>query len=214
VGEEDRAILLSLPQTLLQTASAAMPELPPQVDLTNRFQVRDPVLEALATAAAREIENGCPSGGPYLDGLGLAAASRLLTCHSSLAESSTSQRNALSGHRLKHVLSYIEDRLGAEITLNEIAAANGVSSSHLTTLFRNAMGISVHQHIVTRRAERAKALLQESTLSIAEIALAVGFAHQSHMARHVARIFGLRPRELRRLGSKADMHENISGMCS
>lgn len=199
VGEEDRAILLSLPQTLLTTATAAMPEPAASVEILNRFQVRDPVLETLARAAGREIEDGAPSGGAYLDGIGLAAASRLLACHSSLAELAAPQSNTLSGHRLKQVLSYIEDRLGADVTLNEIAATVDLSSSHLTTLFRKAMGVTVHQHIVRRRVERAKALLQESSLSVAEIALAVGFAHQSHMARHMVRILGHSPRESRRL---------------
>lgn len=202
VGEEDKAILLSLPQALLQTTATESIESGKDVELLNRFQARDPVLEVLGTAAARELEDGCPSGGPYLDGIALAVASRLIACHSSLAESGLRQDKALSGHRLKQVLSYIEDRLGADITLNEIAASSGLSSSHLTTLFRKAMGVPVHQYVVRRRVERAKALLQESTLPTAEIALAVGFAHQSHMARHMRRLLGLRPRELRRLAPK------------
>ena len=203
VGEEDRAVLLSVPQTLLQTAAEMLSEPAPQIDLLNRFQVRDPVLEALARAAAQEIEDGCPSGGAYLDGIGLAAASRLLACHSSLAEPAGPQSNTLSGHRLKRVLSYIEDRLGADVSLAEIAASADLSPSHLTTLFRKAMGVTVHQHVVKRRVERAKALLQESALSLAEIALAVGFAHQSHMARHMVRLLGHSPRELRRLRHSA-----------
>jgi AraC family transcriptional regulator len=196
VGDADRSILLSLPYGLLHSAAAAQSELP--IELLNRFQVRDPVLETLATAAAREIEDGHPSGEAYLDGIGLAAASRLMACHRSEEHLSDPLHEALTGHRLKGVLSYIEDRLGTDLALSEIAGSVGLSSSHLTSLFRKTMGITVHQHVVKRRVERAKALLQDSTLSIAEIALAVGFAHQSHMARHMGRILGFRPRDLKR----------------
>ncbi|AXC12177.1 Transcriptional regulator, AraC family [Acidisarcina polymorpha] len=196
VGDADRSILLSLPYSLLQLASS--PQSDPEIVSLNRFQVRDPVLESLATAAAREIEDGCPSGEAYLDGIGLSAASRLMACHRDEDNLSDPLHDALTGHRLKAVLAYIEDRLGADITLREIAGSVGVSSSHLTSLFRKTMGITVHQHVVKRRVERAKALLQESKLSIAEVALAVGFAHQSHMARQMGRILGLRPREVKK----------------
>ena len=49
------------------------------------------------------------------------------------------------------------------------------------------------------RVERAKALLTKDELSMAEVALAAGFAHQSHMARHMRRMLGLPPRALKRL---------------
>jgi AraC family transcriptional regulator len=188
VGDADRSILLSLPYSLLQSVAAVPSDVP--IELLNRFQVRDPVLESLATAAVREIEDGHPSGEAYLDGIGLAAASRLTACHRSEESLSDPLYEAFTGHRLKGVLSYIEDRLGADLTLREIASSVGLSSSHLTSLFRKTMGITVHQHLVKRRVERAKALLLDSALSIVDVALAVGFAHQSHMARHMVGCLG------------------------
>ncbi|WP_443082609.1 helix-turn-helix domain-containing protein [Terriglobus sp. ADX1] len=196
VGEEDRAVLIILPQSLLDIAVSEM--VCPALEVLNRFQIRDPVLEALAVAAAREIEDGCPSGGAYLDGIGLAVSSRLLTHHTGLVPGAD-EVDGLSGHRLKRVLSYIEDRLGAEMSLTDIAASAGLSASHLTTLFRKSMGLSVHQHVIRRRVERAKAMLQEGTLPIAEVALAVGFSHQSHMSRHMVRVLGMRPLQIRQV---------------
>jgi AraC family transcriptional regulator len=57
----------------------------------------------------------------------------------------------------------------------------------------------VHQYVIQRRVERAKDLLMQDKLSIAEIALASGFSHQSHLARHMRRSVGLSPRAMKRL---------------
>jgi len=51
--------------------------------------------------------------------------------------------------------------------------------------------------VLRRRVERAQLLLRNHKLSIAEIALATGFAHQSHLARHLHRILGHTPSALR-----------------
>ncbi len=61
----------------------------------------------------------------------------------------------------------------------------------------------VHQYVIQRRVERAKTLLTDGKLSITEIALEAGFAHQSHMARHMRRALGLPPRAIKRLLEEA-----------
>jgi AraC family transcriptional regulator len=61
------------------------------------------------------------------------------------------------------------------------------------------MGLAVHQYVIQRRVELAKTLLLQKQKSITEIALEAGFAHQSHLARHMRRMLGLPPRALKRL---------------
>jgi AraC family transcriptional regulator len=58
----------------------------------------------------------------------------------------------------------------------------GVSASHLNTLFGGSMQMAVHQYVIQRRVELAKTLLLREEMSITEVALAAGFAHQSHLA--------------------------------
>jgi AraC family transcriptional regulator len=57
----------------------------------------------------------------------------------------------------------------------------------------------VHQYVIQRRVERAKTLLMQDGASMAEIAQAAGFAHQSHMARHMRRVLGVAPKRMRRM---------------
>ena len=151
-------------------------------------------------ALQREVESGCPSGRIYLDGLTAAMASRLVARHSSLARKFSRNGNGgLTGYRLKQVLAFIEEQLTEDVSLERIAAVAGVSSSHLNTLFRHSMGVAVHQYVIQRRVELAKTLLLQEEKSITEIALEAGFAHQSHLARHMRRMLGLPPRALKRL---------------
>jgi AraC family transcriptional regulator len=197
--ENDTALLLSLPQTLLHAVAHQSGLDATRLEIRNRFQVRDTELEALSWAMKREMEAGYPSGRLYLDGLALAAASRLVTRHSSVTKLTEQRSEGLSGHRLKQVLSFIEEHLAEDLSLEQIAAVAGVSASHMKALFRISMGMPVHQYVIQRRVERAKALIMQDSLSTAEIALAAGFAHQSHMARHMRRLLGMPPKVLKRM---------------
>jgi AraC family transcriptional regulator len=195
----DNGLILSLPQALLSAVAAQSGLDPARVEIRDQFQTRDPELEALIWAMQRELELRSPSGRLYMDGLTLAVASRLVAQHSSVAKRGAERREGLDGRRLKQVLSFIEDQLAEDLSLEKIAAVAGFSASHLKTLFRVSMGMPVHQYVIQRRVERAKTLLMQDGLSMAEIALAAGFAHQSHMARHMRRVLGMPPQAMKRL---------------
>jgi len=59
------------------------------------------------------------------------------------------------------------------------------------------MGVTPHQYVIRRRIERAKKLLKYSDLKIVEIALACGFANQSHLSRHFRNLVGTSPKAYR-----------------
>lgn len=204
LDENDTALLLSLPESLLKTVANDLELDPVRLEIRNRFQVRDTELETLAWAVKREIELGYPSGRIYLDGLALAAASRLVTRYSSAAKSLPQPNEGLSGHKLKRVLAFIEESLAEDLSIEQIAAVAGVSASHLKTRFRKSLGMPLHQYVIQRRVERAKTLLMQDRHSIADVAQAVGFAHQSHMARHMRRVLGAPPKAIRRLLAESD----------
>jgi AraC family transcriptional regulator len=203
----DNTLVLSLPQTLLRAVSDDLDLNQNRVELRNRFQIRDTELAVLGWSVKRELELGCPSGRAYLDGLTLAVASRVVARHSSAEqranrnaqmESLSGANRGLDGRRLKLILSFIEEQLAEELPLASIAAVAAISVSRLKATFRASTGMPVHQYILQRRVERATELLRRDHLSMADVAAAAGFAHQSHMARHLRRTMGLPPQALRR----------------
>jgi AraC family transcriptional regulator len=193
----DTALLLRLSPALLNKAAEESDIDPRYVEIRNRFQVRDPQLENIGWALKAEMESGYPCGRLYLDSLALAVAVRLVHFHSSLSLDIKGQHGGLSGRRLREVLSYIEDNVGEDISLGDVAAVSGLSASHFKRLFRQSVGVPVHQYLIQRRVERAKGLLEKGELSISQIALETGFAHQSHLAHHMRRVLGISPKALR-----------------
>ena len=105
--------------------------------------------------------------------------------------------NGLPQRELKRVLSYVHERIGAELTVAMIAEVAGISPSHLNLRFKQSMGTSVHQYVLRKRVERAAELLARTQLPICDIALQSGFANQSHMALRMRRAIGVTPGRLR-----------------
>jgi AraC family transcriptional regulator len=196
--DNDLALVLNVPQKLIAAVASEFDADPARIEIRNRFQIRDSQLEMLSLAIKNELELGCPSGRLFLEGLGIAIASRLLTHHSSLTKH-TRAPESLTDRRLKQVLSFIEENLSQDLSLEQIAAVANVSPSHLKAVFRKSMGVPVYQYVIQRRVELAKSLLLEENLSVAEVALAAGFAHQSHLARHMRRVLGAPPSVMKRI---------------
>ena len=199
IKDNDTALVLSLSPELLNVVAEQFDLDSRRIEIRNRFQERDPQLENIAWALKAEKECGYPCGRLYFDSLAVAVATRLVRCHSSLALEPGKQNGRMADRRLRQVFAYIEDNLNQDMSLGEIAAVAGVSVSHFKTLFRESVGLPVHQYVIRRRLERARVLLAERKLSISQIAFETGFAHQSHLARHMRRVLGVSPKALREM---------------
>jgi len=186
-------LIMRVPDELLRSVAVELDMDPNNVEIADRFQLRDPFIEHIGWAIKADIESGGAGGRLFRESLGMALAARLLQRHSRRSLPMRDPQGGLSAWKLKLVISHIEDNLESELSLAEIAQVASVSVSHLKTLFRRSTGTPVHQYILRRRVERAKLLLQDQNLSIAQIAFATGFAHQSHLARHMRKILGVTP---------------------
>jgi AraC family transcriptional regulator len=161
--------------------------------LATRHLLCEERLTQLLLALDAEDTAGMPGGRLYTDSLGVALAVQLLASHSAPAARPAA---AVSARQLQRVTDHIEAHLDAPLSLERLADVAGVSRSYLQRAFRRQKGVPLHQYVVRRRVERARELLLGGTLPASEVALAVGFAHQSHMARWMRRLLGVTPRGL------------------
>jgi AraC family transcriptional regulator len=191
-------LVMRVPDELLRSVAIELDMDPGNIEIADRFQLRDPFIEHIGWAIKADIDSGGAGGRLFRESLGTALAARLLQRHNRRSLPMRDPHGGLSAWKLKLVISHIEDNLEGELSLAEIAKVAGVSVSHLKTLFRRSTGTPVHQYILRRRVERAKLLLQDESLSIAQIAFATGFAHQSHLARHMRKILGVTPAAARK----------------
>jgi AraC-like DNA-binding protein len=84
-------------------------------------------------------------------------------------------------------------RYAEPLGVEEMAAAAGLSRAHFSREFRRAFGVSPHAYLLTRRLERAAALLRNTDNSVAEVCLAVGLQGIGSFTTSFKRAFGKTP---------------------
>ncbi|WGV27377.1 helix-turn-helix domain-containing protein [Halotia branconii] len=132
----------------------------------------------------------------YAESAATFLAVHLLQNYSTQKSSIQEYAGGLPLQKLKQVVDYIHDHLAQEISLNAIANYVGISCYYFCRLFKQSTGLTLHQYVIQQRVERAKQLLLQGEMSIADIALACGFSHQSHLNRHFKRLTGVTPKTL------------------
>ncbi|WP_441964390.1 helix-turn-helix domain-containing protein [Mycolicibacterium houstonense] len=102
---------------------------------------------------------------------------------------------------LAEVFAVIDQRLSQPLSLSDVAAEVGMTPGHLTTVVRRRTGRTVGEWISERRMSRARELLGEPDLTVAEIANRVGMTDPGYFSRRFRRVHGMSPRAWRRAGS-------------
>ncbi len=88
----------------------------------------------------------------------------------------------------------LADRCYAEpLTVSDLAAAARLSPAHFSRTFRRTFGESPHRYLLSRRLERAAALLRSTDWSVARVGTAVGFASVGSFTTSFGRTYGLTP---------------------
>jgi AraC-like DNA-binding protein len=106
-------------------------------------------------------------------------------------------QGGLSPGAMRRVREYVETHLGESIDLLMLAGVAGLSVHHFARQFKQSAGVAPHAYLTQKRVERAREMLVQTDRSLAEIAFAVGFFDQGHLARHFRHMFGTTPREFR-----------------
>jgi AraC family transcriptional regulator len=92
----------------------------------------------------------------------------------------------------------VEERLSDDLSLEDLAAAAGLSRAHFARSFRAATGQTPYAYLRERRVARARELLASSSRPVVEVAALTGFRSQSHLGRVFKAATGMTPGEYRR----------------
>jgi AraC-like DNA-binding protein len=79
------------------------------------------------------------------------------------------------------------------LTVDDLAAAAGLSRAHFSREFRRAFGESPHQYLLTRRLERAASLLRTTDRSVADVCFSVGLQSVGSFTTSFTKTFGVSP---------------------
>ena len=194
---EVRHLHLYLSPTLIQQIATEAAINPDTVEFVDTLGIFDPRIETIALSLLSELRSEGLGGRLYVESLANILGIHLLRQHSSVKQPSVPRSVGLDRATLRRVSTYIEEHLAEDLSLSELAAVAYLSPYHFARLFKASTGFAPHQYVIGRRIERAKLLLSTTNWSLAVIAHAVGFAHESHLALHFKRLTGLLPSSYR-----------------
>jgi transcriptional regulator GlxA family with amidase domain len=98
-----------------------------------------------------------------------------------------------SARHLQRAKDLADARYADALTVDDMAEAAGVSRAHFSREFRREFGDSPHAYLLTRRLERAAALLRTTDLSVAEVCVSVGWQSVGSFTTSFTRMFGKPP---------------------
>jgi AraC family transcriptional regulator len=108
-------------------------------------------------------------------------------------------RGGMAPRKLRKAIEFINENLDQEetVALPAVADAVQMSYSNFSRAFKQSMGVTPNAYITEQRIKRAKQLLSETKLPIADIALRTGFASQSHFTTTFRRLVWTTPKGFR-----------------
>jgi AraC family transcriptional regulator len=175
---------------------------PARIELRDLVGVRQPLIEASFVEMHRLATQGTPIGRLHAESL-LTVFTASLIAHSSSAtdlvrtDIAMAGQGGLGGWRMRRVIDYMQAHHASNIDLEDLTGLTGLSRAHFYRAFRQSIGATPARYLDAIRAERASALLAGS-LSMPEIAAAVGLGSATALATIFRRHFGMSPREYRR----------------
>ena len=196
--KEEREILVILlePSFVARAAQGFIAE--DHVDTVPQFRFRDPLIEGIGRALSTELESDS-SDRLYAEMLANVLAIHLLKHNSASQHTLRVPSGQLPKHILRRAIEFINDSLNRNITLAEIGAQVQMSPYHFARLFKQSTGLAPHQYVLDVRINRAKTLLSETSLPLAEIAYRLGFASQSHFTALFRRLTSTTPNAYRNI---------------
>lgn len=91
----------------------------------------------------------------------------------------------------------MREHLAEEVPVERLAGLVELSPFHFSRVFKESTGMSPLQFVVRERITRAQQLIRETSRSLIEIALDVGYTSPSHFAQVFRRVVGVTPTEFR-----------------
>jgi AraC family transcriptional regulator len=145
-----------------------------------------------------ELKDANVVGGLYADSLAKVLAMQLVRRYSYFKDLRTS-RGGMAPRKLRKAIEFINSNLDEEQAVGLAAVADEVqmSYSHFARAFKQSMGVSPNVYMTEQRIARAKKLLSETDLRIADIALQTGFASQSHFTSTFRKLVWTTPKAFR-----------------
>jgi AraC-like DNA-binding protein len=159
---------------------------------------QDPVMLHLGMSLFPAFASPGQASALFADHVFAAMRLHLASTYGGLRERKRREPGGLAPWQARRAQELMQDQLAGDPTSAELASACGMSVRHFARAFKATMGAPPHRWLLERRVERAKELLAGDNDPISDVALACGFADQSHLTRVFRAATGTSPGAWRR----------------
>lgn len=160
---------------------------------------RDPLIEILCARLWAEAANDNPLRQLFVD---TAVQTLAVALVGAAGHEHDHSKPRLSSPRLGRTIEYIEAHLDDDLAIADLATVAAMSNYEFARAFKAAVGMSPLKYVTQRRVDRAKEMLNNSGLSVTEIALACGFCNSQHFATIFRRLVHATPTAYRQEGQR------------
>ncbi len=173
-----------------------------QISIAPQFGITDEHIHHIAMSLHCELQESNIVGRIYADSLAKVLAMQLVRRYSYLKDLRVN-RGGMAPRKLRKAIEFINENLDEEQTVALAAVAEAVHMSyfHFSRAFKHSTGVSPNVYMTEQRIGRAKKLLCETNLPIADIALRTGFASQSHFTTTFRKLVWTTPKAFREMVS-------------
>lgn len=161
------------------------------------FFGRDEILWPICLTCAELLAARVPGKSPRVAALTQLMAAHIVEKYTVLGSETTTQRGGLPIRQLRKVEDYIAARLAEEISIEELAELVELSASHFAHVFKETTGMTPLQFVTRQRITRAQQLIRETSRSLIDVGLEVGYSSPSHFAQVFRRVVGVTPTQFR-----------------
>ncbi|MEK7949538.1 AraC family transcriptional regulator [Luteolibacter soli] len=164
------------------------------IDFFGRDEVATPLFHALAGM----LEQRVPGSSPRVSAIGALMTAHLLEKYTHAAAAKPDYLGGLPIGKLRKLEAFVGESLNEEVSLDAMASVVELSPFHFSRVFKQTTGMTPLQFVTRERIARAQQLMRETSRSLIEIGMDVGYTSPSHFAQVFRRQVGVTPTEFRR----------------
>jgi AraC family transcriptional regulator len=183
-------------EPFLAALEARYPSRADRVEVVDFFG-RDEILWPICLACAELLAARVPGKSARIAALTQLFAAHLVEKYTSTPAQAPVHRGGLPIHQLRKVEDYVAEHLAEEISIEALANLAELSPSHFSHVFKESTGMTPLHFITRQRITRAQQLIRETSRSLIDIGLEVGYTSPSHFAQVFRRVVGVTPTAFR-----------------
>lgn len=196
-GQELDTLSLHLAvEPFMATLEARYPGKADRVEVVDFFG-RDEILWPICLTCAALLTARVPGKSQRVAALTQLIAAHIVEKYTADAGQAPAQRGGLAIRQLRKVEDHVTEHLSEEISIEGLAQLVELSSSHFAHVFKESTGMTPLQFVTRQRITHAQQLIRETSRSLIDVGLEVGYSSPSHFAQVFRRVVGVTPTEFR-----------------